>query len=166
MHNSLYGDFNGLNTPLDKAITSTSAYVYSSQSSNLKFYELSYHWFIQRFYTLNTLITNTLSSHPHLYLKYTSNSNLEINHYANSSLNLQLLRDHAASGSYSILDRVELGQSSPQSSRQSVLYPLSTHLAYGEYSIFTKYRVELCQNMIQNPSTKSNQFFTPSRLLP
>lgn len=166
MHNSLYGDFNGLNTPLDKAITSTSAYVYSSQSSNLQFYELSYHWFIQRFYTLNTLITNTLSSHPHLYLKSTSNSNLEINHYANSSLNLQLLRDHAASCSYSILDRVELGQSSPQSSSQSVLYPLSTHLAYGEYSIFTKYRVELCQNIIQNPSTKSNQFFTPSRLLP
>lgn len=166
MHNSLYGDFHGLNTALDKALTSTSTYSHSSYSSNLRFYELSYHWFIQRFYTLNTLITNTLSSQPHLYSKDTSNLNSEINLYANSSLNLQLLREYAANSNYSILDQAAPVQLPSHTSAEGATFSSSPYLSYGEYSIFTKYRVELCQNIIQNPSYKSNQFFTPSQLSP
>jgi hypothetical protein len=164
IHNSLYGDFNGLNVPLDKVLTSTSTYAHASYSSNLKFYELSYHWFIQRFYTLNTLITNTLSSQPHLYSKYTSNSNLEVNRYANSTLNLQLLRDYSVGRNYSILDQTELNKPSSPAPIQNYTSSTSPYLAYGEYSVFTKHRIELCQNIIQNPSSRSNQFFKPSQL--
>ena len=164
IHNSLYGDFNGLNIPLDNVLTSTSTYAHASYASNLKFYELSYHWFIQRFYTLNTLITNTLSSQPYLYSKPTSNSNLEVNRYANSTLNLQLLRDYSAGRNYSILDQTELNKSPSLTPIQNPTSSTSPYLAYGEYSVFTKHRIELCQNIIQNPSSVSNQFFKPSQL--
>lgn len=163
-HNSLYGDFNGLNTTLEKTLVPTSTYSHASYSSNLQFYELSYHWFIQRFYTLNTLITNTLSSQPYLYSKDTSNVNSEINLYTNSSLNLQLLREYIANGNYSILDQSAPVQPLSQTSAERVTSSSSPYLSYSEYSLFTKYRVEMCQNIIQNPSYKSNQFFTPSQL--
>lgn len=164
IYNSLYGDFNGLNMPLSKTLNPSSTYAHASYSTNLKFYELSYHWFIQRFYILNTLITNNLSSQPQLYSKSTSNLSPEVKRYATSSLNLQLLRDYAAGGNYSILDQIESISSPSQISISNLTPSGSPYLAYGEYSVFTKHRVELCQNIIQNPSPKSNQFFTPSQL--
>ena len=163
-YTSLYGDFNGINVSLNNTLTSTSAFKHSSLSDSLRFYELSYHWFIQRFYLFNTLITNTLSSKPALNVGTSLSVKSLVNQYSTSALELQLSRDLTVSPIYSILDQSFI--TTPYISRtpSSELSQATPYLAYSEYLLFTKSRSESCQNILRNASLRTNQFFEPVKL--
>ena len=163
-YTSLYGDFNSINVSLNDTLTSTSAFKHSALSDSLRFYELSYHWFIQRFYLFNTLITNTLSSKPVLNMGTSPNVQSLINHYSTSALELQLSRDSTASPTYSILDQSFNTTPYARTTPSTGLTQAATYLSYNEYLLFTKSRSESCQNILRNSSLQTNQFFEPIKL--
>ena len=164
LYTSLYGDFNSVYSSLNDTLVSTSAFKHSSLNNSLRFYELSYHWFIQRFYLFNTLITNTLSSKPVLNASVPLKIQDLINQYSNSSLTLQLSRDSVAQTAYSTLDQSFSPTLYTPLTPTNVPSQTTSHLAYSEYLLFTKSRSEACQNMLRNSSLKSNQFFEPAQL--
>lgn len=163
-YTSLYGDFNSINVSLNDTLTSTSAFKHSALSDSLRFYELSYHWFIQRFYLFNTLITNTLSSKPVLNMGTSLSVQSLINHYSISALELQLSRDSTASPTYSILDQSFNTTPYTPTAPSTGLTQAATYLSYNEYLLFTKSRSESCQNILRNSSLQTNQFFEPIKL--
>ena len=156
LHESLYGSsFLQTNS---KTLLSGGGFLNSSNIESLGLYELSYNWFIKRFYVLNTLNSNRLTTRPVVKLNNNLTSNVALFNTASSSLSSDL--SYAAAKSNSSL---ELRNENPSSfsSAQGALTS-DNYLNYIDSSYLTKGRLELIQNMVKSRSTSSTLFYKSS----
>ena len=156
LHESLYGSsFLQTNS---KVLLSGGGFLNSSNIESLGLYELSYNWFIKRFYVLNTLNSNRLTTRPVVKLDNNLTSNVALFNTASSSLSSDL--SYAAAKSNSSL---ELRNENPSSfsSAQGALTS-DNYLNYIDSSYLTKGRLELIQNMVKSRSTSSTLFYKSS----
>jgi hypothetical protein len=164
LHRSIYGDFTGLDSLTRETMTSSTGFMNESSLKNLKFYEVSYHWFIQRFYNLNNLSTNIAVTKPSLSGNYNLQTQSALANYASSATNFSIGTTEVLKSSTSLLDlTINVSDMASDSTVKSV--PTSDlYLAYNENTLFTKHKLEVCQNLLRNSSFSSNQFFGPSKL--
>ena len=142
---SIYGDSYKLSRSTSPLLRPTPGFYNSNALNSLKFYEISYHWFIQRFYQLNTLNTN----HVQLAKSLNSGSGLSvqagIQAYQASQLNL-----NAGINAVSV---------SNNSTSQTDIY-----LSYVDANQFSKSKLDSMQNLAANNSSGTTVFFTPRTL--
>ena len=128
----------------------------SSALNTLSFYEESYHWYLKRFYSLNTLASNSavLSPMPQTSSKnYSPESLLSMQ---NSLIGFHIALSNSPQSSYSTLDSVV------ETSSQSISYTPSTEvLNYSESDLFPKNRLDVMSNLLKNNTSKSSTFFKP-----
>lgn len=164
IQSNLYGDFLGVSLLQSSTLPTATAFTNSSELTNLKFYELSYHWFIQRFYSLNTLATNNVIGLPALKTSYlptfTSSSRL----YSSSLLNYNVELNNNFTSSSSILDAFSVSGPTSVENAHSVQPSTDLYLSYHDRVLFTKSKVESVQNLLRNASLSSNKFFQPRAL--
>ena len=164
LHRSIYGDFIETDPLTRTALTSSTGFMNESSIKNLKFYEVSYHWFIQRFYNLNNLSTNVAVAKPVLSNRYYSEMQSALNNYASSSINFSLNSDESLRNSSSVLDLSNLTTIGTNNLITSDGYMTDLYLSYSDNSLFTKHKLEVAQNLLRNSSSTSSQFFAPSKL--
>lgn len=138
-------------------------FINSSDISKLKFYETSYHWFIQRFYSLNTLSSNRVVYLPSLQTTqleyYKSNSRLLDNassQYARaltspSALPMSVLETSARGSEAAVVPTALLSTG-------------DVYLSYADYVLFSKSRVDSMQSLSKNTNSSDSFFFTPRQL--
>ena len=142
---SIYGDSYKLSRSTSPLLRPTPGFYNSNALNSLKFYEISYHWFIQRFYQLNTLNTN----HVQLAKSLNSGSGLSmqagIQAYQASQLNLNA--------------GINAVSASNNSTSQTDIY-----LSYVDANQFSKSKLDSMQNLAANNSSGTTVFFTPRAL--
>ena len=142
---SIYGDSYKLSRSTSPLLRPTPGFYNSNALNSLKFYEISYHWFIQRFYQLNTLNTN----HVQLAKSLNSGSGLSmqagIQAYQASQLNLNA--------------GINAVSASNNSTSQTDIY-----LSYVDANQFSKSKLDSMQNLAANNSSGTTVFFTPRTL--
>ena len=164
LHRSIYGDFIEIDPLTRTTLTSSTGFMNESSLKNLKFYEVSYHWFIQRFYNLNNLSTNVAVAKPVLANRYYSEMQSALNNYASSSINFSLNSDESLRNSTSVLDLSSLTPIDTDNLITSDSHMTDLYLSYSDNSLFTKHKLEVSQNLLRNSSFTSSQFFAPSKL--
>lgn len=154
VYSTLYGNYTGLNNTATNSMRSGQFFYNNSTANSLNYYELSYHWFIQRFYQFNTLHSNSVTSTPSL-------STQALN---NSAENAKLLEQ------MSVL--FDLDVSSAINSKATTYKQPSTvtntsgnidnaYLNYYDYTLFTKSRNEQLINMARNRVGRRVPFYLP-----
>ena len=142
---SIYGDSYKLSRSASPLLRPTPGFYNSNALNSLKFYEVSYHWFIQRFYQLNTLNTNHVQLSKSLNGDSGLNMRAGIQAYQASQLNL-----NAGIGSAAV---------SSNSTPQTDIY-----LSYVDANQFSKSKLDAMQNLAANNSSGTTVFFTPRTL--
>ena len=142
---SIYGDSYKLSRSTSPLLRPTSGFYNSNALNSLKFYEVSYHWFIQRFYQLNTLNANHVQLSKSLNGDSGLNMRAGIQAYQASQLNL-----NASTG---------LAAASSSSTPQADIY-----LSYVDANQFSKSKLDAMQNLAANNSSGTTVFFTPHTL--
>jgi len=150
-YSTLYGNYTGLNNTAINSMRSGQFFYNHSTANSLSYYELSYHWFIQRFYQFNTLHSNSVASTPSL-------STQALN---NSAENAKLLEQ------MSVL--FDLDVSSAITSKATIYkQPLTVtntadnaYLNYYDYTLFTKSRNEQMINMARSRVGRRVPFYLP-----
>jgi hypothetical protein len=67
--------------------------------------------------------------------------------------------------STSVLDLAPAASSNDSRDTGKLNMTSDLYLSYSENVLFTKHKLEVCQNLLRNSSFSSNQFFGPSKLL-
>jgi len=142
---SIYGDSYKLSRSTSPLLRPTPGFYNSNALNSLKFYEVSYHWFIQRFYQLNTLNTNHVQLSKSLNGDSGLNMRAGIQAYQASQLNLNAGISSAAVSS----------NSTPQT---------DIYLSYVDANQFSKSKLDAMQNLAANNSSGTTVFFTPRTL--
>lgn len=145
---SIYGDFSRLNRSNSQTLRPASGFFNSNGLDSLKFYELSYYWFIQRFYQLNTLGSNSVQLSRSLNSGSREALLSSLNSYQNSQLGLNT---NAWSGVR------------PTTSN-STLPDSDIYLSYAESNLFSKSRLDSLQNLAVNSSAGATTFYSPKAL--
>ena len=151
VYSTLYGNYTGLNKTAINSMRSGQFFYNHPMANSLSYYELSYHWFIQRFYQFNTLHSNSVASTPSL-------STQALN---NSAENAKLLEQ------MSVL--FDLDVSSAMTSKATTYkQPLTVtntadnaYLNYYDYTLFTKSRNEQMINMAKSRVGRGVPFYLP-----
>jgi len=160
---AIYGDFSRVNSTLNTHMAPNSGFYNSALLGSLGFYELSYHWFIQRFYQLNTLNSNGVVSLPSLRSPTASLLSGNIYQYESSKLNLSLGISESLTYGGSILDSTPL--SNYAGSTVASFSDSDVYLQYGDYTTFSKQKVEIIRNLTSNSTSSSLTSYSPSRIL-
>ena len=160
---AIYGDFSRVNASLNTHIAPNSGFYNSALLGSLGFYELSYHWFIQRFYQFNTLNSNRVVSLPSLKSPTTSLLFTNVHEYESSKLNLSLDASNALTYGGSVLDFTP----NPNYAKYSVadFSNSDVYLQYSDYSTFSKQRVEVIRNLTSNSTSSSLTSYSPSQIV-
>lgn len=151
----------GTNPLISKTNTllTNSGFTNLSNLENLSFYELSYNWFVKRFYEFNTLNTNQVDVYPVLKLSNRVVNNVSSFEAATTKLNFDL-------GTSSFSTNTSLDFSVNPADRKSLVQPTMTggdlYLNYYDKTFLTKNRLELIQNMVRSKSTTSVPFYKTS----
>ena len=158
---AIYGDFSRVNASLNTHIAPNSGFYNSALLGSLGFYELSYHWFIQRFYQFNTLNSNRVVSLPSLKSPTTPLLFTNVHQYESSKLNFSLGVSNALTYEGSVLDF----NLSPSSAKSAVanFSDSDVYLQYSDYSTFSKQKVEIIRNLTSNSTSSSLASYSPSR---
>ena len=159
---AIYGDFSGTDVSRNPYLTGSANFYSSASLSSLSFYELSYHWFIQRFYQFNTLAANGVTVIPSLRSATYSNlaSNFRNYEISNTELDLTTTRSfRLPASSLDLASHVLNSQSRPSISSQSDVY-----LQYADATLFTKQRTEVLQNLTSNFAGRDLTFYVPTPL--
>lgn len=143
---SIYGDFSRLNRANSHSLRPASGFFNSNGLESLKFYELSYYWFIQRFYQLNTLGSNSVQLSRLLNRNSRGELMSSLNSYQNSQFSLNT---NTLSGAKS-------------TALNSALADSDIYLSYAESNLFSKSRVDSLQNLAVNSSAGATAFYSPS----
>lgn len=160
---ALFGDSLNLNNLNTLNLNPTTGFYNSNILTSLSFYELSYHWFIQRFYQLNNLRSNEVLSHLNLSKSLGSTLRSSILSYENSALSLNTNVTSALKlPSSTLYNNVNSDPSTTSSA--GTLSPNDLYLHYYDYSLFSKQRIEVLQNLVTNNSSLSYTFFKPNNL--
>lgn len=122
---------------------------------NLSFYELSYNWFVKRFYEFNTLSTNQVEVYPVLRRDNKVVANVSSFEAASSGLSFDL--SVSSFGVATSLDFTGNARSSHPLSATTTGSDL--YLNYYDKTFLTKNRLELIQNIVRNKSTTSVPFY-------
>lgn len=160
---ALFGDSLNLNNLNTLNLNPTTGFYNSNILTSLSFYELSYHWFIQRFYQLNNLRSNEVLSHLNLSKSLGSTLRSSILSYENSALSLNTNITSALKLPSSTLYN-NVNSDSSTTSSAGTLSPNDLYLHYYDYSLFSKQRIEVLQNLVTNNSSLSYTFFKPNNL--
>ena len=164
LHRSLYGDIANTTLLGNSSLSPKLSVSNTSGLDSVKFYEKSYYWFVQRFYQFNTLSTNSVSSAPSLTTNKALNFEKSISSYTNSvtSLNAQFaLHNQLPSSS---LDDVISEKSYSGINTTSPVSDSDLFLSYYDYSLWSKTRLEIAQNILKQDSNGPVKFYTPRNL--
>lgn len=164
LHRSLYGDFTGFDLSNSKSLNTPTGFMSDPELANLKFYELSYHWFIQRFYALNTLSSNGITVSKQLNTSALNTSLTAAQQYTSSYSDFMFTLSQTRRPSTSILDSTVLESVSINETPSKLQSTEDLYLSYKDNSLLTKHKLEVCQNLLKNSSVGENKFFAP-RLL-
>jgi len=159
---AIYGDFSGVDMSRNTHLTSSSNFYSSASLSSLSFYELSYHWFIQRFYQFNTLSANGVSVTPALRTSTYSDLTSNFQNYERLNTEFDLASTRSFRLPTSTLDLV-LNVRNPRSG-VNAMSQSDVYLQYADVSLFTKQRTEVMQNLTSNFAGKDLAFYVPSPL--
>jgi hypothetical protein len=142
---TLYGDLNKLGNVSETSLRSSQSFLNSNSITSLKFYELSYYWFIKRFYIWNTLDSNSIKATRSLQNNLLPQLQSSLQEYQTS--NLRFTSD--LSQAYVL----------PSSSLD-----VDLHLSYTDLSLLSKGKIETIANIASNTSVGSVTFYAPSKL--
>lgn len=145
---SIYGDFSRLNRSNSQTLRPASGFFNSNGLDSLKFYELSYYWFIQRFYQLNTLGSNSVQLSRSLNSGSREALLSSLNSYQNSQLGLN----------------TNAWSSVRSTAPNSTLPDSDIYLSYAESNLFSKSRLDSLQNLAVNSSAGATTFYSPKAL--
>lgn len=160
LHESLYGTSGSLiQLPI---LPSSRGFINSSSLENLAFYELSYNWFVQRFYQLNTLPANQVITRPVLRSQYTSLMSQNTGDFNSASSALAIDSSYFSSLASSSLD-VQDSKEAPLMHRGST-QENDLYLNYYDSTFLSKSRLELVQNLVRNKSVSAVNFYSPTPL--
>ncbi len=157
---AIYGDFSGVDMSRSTHLTSSSNFYSSASLSSLSFYELSYHWFIQRFYQFNTLAANGVSVMPALRTSTYSDLTSNFQNYERLNTEFDLTSTRSFRLPTSTLDLVLSVQRSRH--QVSAIPQSDVYLQYADVSLFTKQRTEVMQNLTSNFAGKDLAFYVPT----
>lgn len=159
---AVYGDFTQSSIGRNRHLTPTAGFYNSTLLGSLGFYELSYHWFIQRFYQFNTLSTNSVRLTPSLTSISQPQLGLTVPAYESAYTNFNL----HVSKSFSLPTSSLVFDSYPNRGDSEVARYASRdiYLQYLEANLFNKQRVEVIQNLNTSSSAHTLTFFLPSPL--
>ena len=154
LYSSLYGNYMG-NAGNPSAISSsTTAPLNSSSIFSLGYYNLSYQWFIQRFYQFNTLESNGAYYSPRPSSQSSSHVLAEVSEAANRSV----LFDTDASTALTALATTT--SSAPAGTHS----PSNLYLNYSDTLFFSQARVESLKNLSGSRSASNVVFYSPKTL--
>ena len=159
---AIYGDFSRVHMALNTHIAPNPGFYNSALLGSLGFYELSYHWFMQRFYQFNTLNSNRVVSMPAIKFPTTTLLSENIRRYESSKLGFSLGVSQALTCEGSVLDF-----SSVAGLTTSPVVNFSgsdVYLHYNNYSTLTKQRVEVIRNLTSNPTSSLLTSYAPTRV--
>ena len=156
---AIYGDFSGVDMSRSTHLTSSSNFYSSASLSSLSFYELSYHWFIQRFYQFNTLAANGVSVTPALRTSTYGDLTSNFQNYERLSTEFDLASTKSFKLPASTLD-LSLGVHNSRN-QVSIMPQSDVYLQYADVSLFTKQRTEVMQNLTSNFSGRDLTFYVP-----
>lgn len=134
----------------------------SALLGSLGFYELSYHWFVQRFYQFNTLNSNRVVSLPAIKLPTTALLSENIRRYESSKLSLSLEVSQVLTCGGSVLDFSPMA--SLATSPVANFSDSDVYLHYNDYSTLTKQRVEIIRNLTSNSTSSLLTSYAPTRV--
>ena len=135
---AVYGDPYGIGAVNGTRLTPSTYFFNTSNATSFKFYETSYHWFIKRFYSLNNLGANSV----------TSSSRLATNHLLDLSQSL----DSYSNASVGITSSMQA---------ENALTSANLTLSYFDNITFSKTSLEMLHSLSLNKSTKSLSFYSP-----
>lgn len=156
LYKSMYGNYLGSQESMSALRSSAGAPLNSSNIFALDNTNLSYHWFVKRFYMLNTLSANNVS----MSINPSSTSQSAYGAQPVTSVeDLSVLFDSETSLA---LSKAPLTSLTPATSHPSA--PVNIHLNYGDNLFFTQTRTEGLKNLAKTRSRSSALFFSPSSL--
>jgi hypothetical protein len=163
LYRSIYGDFTGVRPALLLSTAASGGFTNSSGVAKLGFYETSYHWFIQRFYSLNTLSSNHVVFIPTPQTDQLKAYGLSSGAFCAAS------SQYVQSLSAPSLLPMSVLESNSQATVAMVAPTASpvtadVYLSYSDYVLFSKSRVDAMQNLSKNTNSSDSFFFTPIRL--
>ena len=135
---SVYGDTYGVASTNNSLLTPSTHFFNTSNATSFKFYETSYHWFIKRFYSLNNLSANSVTSSSQLATNRLVDLSQSLNSYSNASL----------------------GISSPIQG-DDTLTSANLTLSYFDNITFSKTSLEMLHSLSLNKSSKALSFYSP-----
>ncbi len=156
---AIYGDFSGVDAGRNPYLTNSANFYSAASLNSLSFYELSYHWFIQRFYQFNTLATNSIGTTPILRASTYNNLTTNFQNYELLSTEFDLATTRSFRLPISSLDSVTGVYNSQRQS--SVTAQSDVYLQYADVSLFTKQRTETLQNLTSNFAGRDLTFYVP-----
>lgn len=154
LYSSLYGNYMGNPGNPSALSSSTTAPLNSSSIFSLGYYNLSYQWFIQRFYQFNTLESNGAYYSPRPSSQSASNVLTEVSEAANRSV----LFDTDASAALASLTTA--AGSAPAGTHS----PSNLYLNYSDTLFFSQARVESLKNLSGSRSATNVVFYSPKTL--
>jgi len=159
---AIYGDFSRIHMALNTHIAPNPGFYNSALLGSLGFYELSYHWFVQRFYQFNTLNSNRVVSLPAIKLPTTALLSENIRRYESSKLSLSLEVSQVLTCGGSVLDFSPMA--SLATSPVANFSDSDVYLHYNDYSTLTKQRVEIIRNLTSNSTSSLLTSYAPTRV--
>ena len=155
MHSAVYGNYSELATNVPSMLAPSKFFYNASRSNSLSFYELSYHWFIQRFYQLNNLSSSGVNSTVAL-SKETAFTASNLNKSLNTS---SILFDVDASLVSNFVSSDE-----GSSKERSVSAVGNYYLNYSDSTFLTKIRTEQISNLTKTRIGTSVPFYVPTKV--
>lgn len=154
LYSSLYGNYMGSVSSPSVVASSTSTPLNSSSIFSLGYYNLSYQWFIQRFYQFNTLESNGAYYSPRPSSQQASHVLTEVAEAANRSV----LFDTDVSAALTELSTATSSASIGTNPSSNV------YLNYSDTLFFTQARVESLKNLSGSRSATNVVFYSPKTL--
>lgn len=153
-YSTIYGNYTGSANGSTTFLRPSNLLYNNSTASSLGYYELSYHWFVQRFYQFNTLYSNQAISSATL-------SNTAESTIANSAKALEHVSVLFDTDLTTALTQDTV--SGPRSSTL-VCIPGSVYLNYVDRNLFSKPRTEQMINITKTRVSSTIPFYSPTEI--
>ena len=151
IYSSTYGNYLLPNHSNTDSLTNSPVVYNSPNLTSLNFYETSYHWFLKRFYQLNSLNTEKFALKPSVQ----TNSVLDKKQSINTLVNSTSLFDITSSSSLTLQPTVA---ESTSTSKPNYL------LHYMDYTALNKSNTEQLLNLGKSKAGMGIYFYSPSKL--
>ena len=135
---SLYGNLYEIGSIHIRGVAPLPHFLNSSSATSLRFYENTYHWFIQRFYLLSTLPSTRITLNDSMVNSHLRDIQISISGYATVTIGLPLSH-----------------------SRRTSVSPVNLNLAYLDSTLFSKTSLDWLYDLSVTKSSKVFFFYSP-----